>query len=237
MDQHSGTGRGVDRRRFLQAGGALAAAGYLAPSVARAQVTPGLSPVGETPLGPKPAVDCIDVLITGLAGIPTSLKNDLWAQLGAAGIAISAEDGAGAIAALQQFVEIVETDDNLDILNATQGGFRDPAFPGAGGIGDGVLAAAEYLISLGPTGLLEREVVLTAGVRAAIDQCDRDLATCLGRPFQARVLCYGLLLIPAPLGVGLFAASVQVLDGALGNPPCYTAFRGCVASAASAGGL
>lgn len=230
-------GGGVDRRRFLQVGGALATAGYLAPSVARAQVEPGLSPVGETPIGPKPVVDCIDILIVGLVGIPTQLKDDLWAQLGAAGIALAAGDGAAAIDALEQFVAIVETGDNLDVLNATQGGFRDPAFPGEGGIGDGVLAAGEYLISLGPVGILDREVVLTAGTRAAIDDCDRDLAECVDRPFEPRVLCYPLLWIPSPLGVGLFAASVQVLDGALGNPPCYTAFRACVASAAAAGGL
>jgi hypothetical protein len=218
----------VDRRRFLTAAAVGGAAAWLAPTVASAEVAPGLSPGGDYVIRTRSVFDCLDQMVIDLSGLPDPLHQQLWNHYAAAGVAVTAGDGDAAIGELTAALALVEA--NLAAFNAAQGGLRSPGFPGEGGLGDGFAAALSYLIGLGAGGVVSATAVVTVARRAALIACDESLAACLGRPFAERSLPYPLLFFPAPLGPALFAAATQTIDGALGNPPCYADDYDCVAA-------
>ena len=227
---------GVDRRRFLKAGGVALAAGtavYVSPSIARANIAPGLSAGEDFVVTARVVIDCLDVLVMGLDGVPHALAEQFWYLFAEVSANIDQGDGAGAIAGLEAIETALANPSTLAVFNAAQGGLRDAAFSGEGGIGDGLLDAIAYLISLGPVGILDTTVVLTVAARQALVVCDQELADCRGVAFAERELPYPLLFFPEPLGSALFAAGVQVTDLQLGNPPCYADLQSCAATVAA----
>lgn len=235
--ESEGAGRiDVDRRRFLKVGGVAAAAGvaaYAAPRVARANLAPGLSAGEDFTVTPRVIIDCLDILIMGLAGVDHALAEQFWYLFAEVSADLDRDDGAGAIEALEAIEAALATPSTHAIFNAAQGGFRDAAFSGEGGVGDALLDAVRALIALGPAGILDTSVVLTVAARQALSQCDAELAACRGVAFAERDLPSPFLFFSEPLGSALFALGVQVLDQQLGNPPCYDALQSCAAAVAA----
>lgn len=236
MEHREASGTAVDRRRFLKAGGLAVAAGataYAAPRVARANLSPGLSAGEDATITVKIVIDCLDVLVMELQGVEHALAEQFWYLFAEVSFDFNRDDGPGAIAALQAIETAMSAPATLAVFNAAQGGLRDSAFSGEGGIGDGILDAVRFLISLGPVSILDTTVVVTLASQETLRQCDQELATCRGVPFVERQLPLPFLFFPEPLGSALYAAGVQVTDMELGNPPCYASLQSCVAAVAA----